>query len=320
VTGGHGHRGGHGHGADGAAPASADGAAAASAGGRHRGRLAVAFVLIGVFFVVELVAGLLTGSLALLGDAGHMLTDVVGLGMALAAISVAASGRHHPQRSYGLYRLEILAALANAGLLLGVAGYVLVEAVRRLAAPPEVAAGPMLAVAAAGLAVNLVAFALLRPGAAESLNVRGAYLEVLADTLSSVGVLAAGVILLVTGWPYADPLVAAAIGLFIAPRAWRLGAEALRILLQAAPPELSVDALRDDLAAIEGVVDVHDLHVWTLTSAMDVASAHLMVTAASDLHATLDRARVLLADRYRIDHATLQVEPDTHTGCEELTW
>jgi cobalt-zinc-cadmium efflux system protein len=296
------------------------GAAAVSAGGRHRKRLALALVLIGVFFVVELVAGLLTGSLALLGDAGHMLTDVVGLGMALAAISVAASGRQHPQRSFGLYRLEILAALANAILLLGVAAYVLVEAMRRLAAPPEVAAGPMLAVAAGGLVVNLVAFALLRQGATESLNVKGAYLEVLADTLSSVGVLIAGVVLLVTGWPYADPLVAAAIGLFIAPRAWRLGAEALRILLQAAPEQVSVEAVRADLAAIEGVVDVHDLHVWTLTSAMDVASAHLMVTAASDLHATLDRARVLLADRYRIDHATLQVEPDTHTGCEQLTW
>jgi cobalt-zinc-cadmium efflux system protein len=296
------------------------GAAAVSAGGRHRKRLALALVLIGVFFVVELVAGLLTGSLALLGDAGHMLTDVVGLGMALAAISVAASGRQHPQRSFGLYRLEILAALANAVLLLGVAAYVLVEAMRRLAAPPEVAAGPMLAVAAGGLVVNLVAFALLRQGATESLNVKGAYLEVLADTLSSVGVLIAGVVLLVTGWPYADPLVAAAIGLFIAPRAWRLGAEALRILLQAAPEQVSVEAVRADLAAIEGVVDVHDLHVWTLTSAMDVASAHLVVTAASDLHATLDRARVLLADRYRIDHATLQVEPDTHTGCEQLTW
>jgi cobalt-zinc-cadmium efflux system protein len=296
------------------------GAAAVSAGGRHRKRLALALVLIGVFFVVELVAGLLTGSLALLGDAGHMLTDVVGLGMALAAISVAASGRQHPQRSFGLYRLEILAALANAILLLGVAAYVLVEAMRRLAAPPEVAAGPMLAVAAGGLVVNLVAFALLRQGATESLNVKGAYLEVLADTLSSVGVLIAGVVLLVTGWPYADPLVAAAIGLFIAPRAWRLGAEALRILLQAAPEQVSVEAVRADLAAIERVVDVHDLHVWTLTSAMDVASAHLVVTAASDLHATLDRARVLLADRYRIDHATLQVEPDTHTGCEQLTW
>jgi cobalt-zinc-cadmium efflux system protein len=294
--------------------------AAVSAGGRHRKRLALALVLIGVFFVVELVAGLLTGSLALLGDAGHMLTDVVGLGMALAAISVAASGRQHPQRSFGLYRLEILAALANAVLLLGVAAYVLVEAMRRLAAPPEVAAGPMLAVAAGGLVVNLVAFALLRQGATESLNVKGAYLEVLADTLSSVGVLIAGVVLLVTGWPYADPLVAAAIGLFIAPRAWRLGAEALRILLQAAPEQVSVEAVRADLAAIEGVVDVHDLHVWTLTSAMDVASAHLVVTAASDLHATLDQARVLLADRYRIDHATLQVEPDTHTGCEQLTW
>lgn len=296
------------------------GVAALSAGGRHKGRLLTAFALIGVFFLVELVGGLLTGSLALLGDAGHMLTDVVGLGMALAAISAAASARQHPQRSFGLYRLEILAALANAVLLLGVAAYVLLEALRRLGDPPEVAVGPMLGVGAAGLAVNVVAYLLLRPGAQESLNLKGASLEVLADLLASIGVIVAGLVLLLTGWRYADPLVAVGIGAFIGPRAWRLGREALRILVQAAPVHLDLADVRRDLAAIEGVVDVHDLHAWTLTSDMDVFSAHLVVAEGTDLHGALDAGRSLLQDRYGVGHATLQVEPDTHEGCERITW
>jgi cobalt-zinc-cadmium efflux system protein len=296
------------------------GAAALRAGERHRGRLGVAFLLIGAFFVVELVGGLLSGSLALLGDAGHMLTDVIGLGMALAAITVASSGRHHPQRSFGLYRLEILAALGNAVLLFGVAGYVLIEAVRRLGDPPDIAVGAMLGIGTAGLLVNVVAWSLLRAGARESLNVRGAYLEVFADLLSSAGVVIAALVLLLTGWPYVDPLMALAIGAFILPRAWHLGREALRILVQAAPSHLDVKVLRADLAALEAVVDVHDLHVWTLTSDMEVVSAHLMVADGTDAHGTLDRARALLVERYGIAHATLQVEPESHTGCDTLTW
>jgi cobalt-zinc-cadmium efflux system protein len=289
-------------------------------GARHRGPLAAAFLLTAAFFVVEVVAGFATGSLALLSDAGHMLTDVLGLGMALAAITAAARGSAHPQRSFGLYRLEILAALANTVLLVGVAVFVLWEALQRLRDPPEVLAGPMLAVAVAGLAVNLVAFLLLRRGADESINVRAAYLEVVADGLGSVGVIVAGVVLATTGWPYADPIVAAAIGLLIIPRTWHLGREALRVLVQAAPDHISLDRVRDDLAGLDGVVDVHDLHVWTLTSRMDVASAHLMVTPSTDGHAVLDRARTLLADRHHIDHATLQVEPTTHRGCDEVGW
>lgn len=293
---------------------------AQSAGGRHKARLAWAFALIAAFFVVEVTAGLATNSLALLSDAGHMLTDVVGLGMALAAIQVAASGRHRPERSFGLYRLEILAALANAVLLFGVAVYVLVEAASRIAHPPEVLGGPMLVVAVVGLAANLLAFALLREGSKESLNVEGAFLEVLADLIGSIGVLVAAGVLAVTGWPYADPLVAAGIGLFILPRAWRVGGEALRILVQACPAHVCLDKLRSELAALEGVIDVHDLHVWTLTSAMDVASAHLMIDAGADAHGVLDRARDLLSCGYGIDHATLQVEPDTHEGCEKISW
>jgi cobalt-zinc-cadmium efflux system protein len=294
---------------------------AVSAGARHRGRLLAAFCIVGLFFVVELVAALLTGSLALLADAGHMLTDVLGLALALAAIQAATSRlAHSPQRSFGVYRLEILAALVNAGLLVALAGYVLYEAGRRLLEPPEVFAGPMLAVAVVGLAANLVAFWLLRPGARESLNLRGAYLEVAADTLSSVGVIVAAVVLVTTGWPYVDPMIALGIALWVLPRAWMLGREALRILLQAAPADVPLDELHHELAAIDGVVDVHDVHVWTLTSGMEVATAHLMIHAGEDAHGVLDRARQVLIERYGVEHATLQVEPDDHSGCAEVRW
>jgi len=292
------------------------------AGARHRRRLLVSFALIAAFFVVEAVAGIATGSLALLSDAGHMLTDVVGLGMALAAIQLADrhEARASHQHTFGLYRLEILAAFVNALLLVGVAGYVLFEAVRRIGEEPDVDTGPMLLVAVLGLLVNLVAFALLREGAKESINVEGAYLEVVADTLGSVGVIVAAVLLEAFGWAWVDPLVGGLIGVWILPRSIRLGAQAVRVLLQAAPPGLDVQALHADLAGIPAVVGVHDLHVWTLTSDMENATAHLVVDPGADAHQVLDRARELLQDRYRIAHATLQVEPSDHTGCDELEW
>jgi cobalt-zinc-cadmium efflux system protein len=290
------------------------------AGERHKGRLAAAFVLLAAFMVVEVVGGLASGSLALLSDAGHMLTDVLGLGMALAAIQMATRGSERTHQTFGLYRLEILAALANAVLLLGVAAYVLVEAIGRFDDPPEVRSGLLLVVAGLGLVANLVAFVLLREGAKESLNLEGAYLEVLSDTVGSVAVITGGVLIEVTGWGWVDPAVGVAIGLWILPRTWRLGAQAVRILVQAAPPGFDLMALQADLGAVAGVVDVHDLHVWTLTSEMDVASAHLMVSVGTDAHGVLDQARLVLRERYRIDHATLQIEPDDHEGCEEMTW
>jgi cobalt-zinc-cadmium efflux system protein len=298
----------------------------ARAGERHRRRLLAAFIVIFAFFVVEAVAGFLTNSLALLSDAGHMLTDVIGIGMALAAIQLASrferrSGDDRRSRhTFGLYRLEILAAFVNALLLFGVAIWVLVEAVRRLTDEPEVLGVPMLVVAVLGLIANLVAFVLLREGSKESLNVEGAYLEVLADTIGSVGVIVAALLLEFFGWTWVDPVIGAAIGLWILPRTWRLGRRAVRILLQAAPDHVDLDALAADLSTIDGVVDVHDLHVWTLTSDMDAASAHLMVGEGADTHGVLDRARHLLDDDYGIAHATLQVEPDSHTGCHEITW
>jgi len=303
----------HGHGHD-------HGTAAFRAGARHVKPLVVSFALIVTFSVLQVVVGLVTNSLALLSDAGHMATDALGLGMALAAIQAASNARSHPQRTFGLYRLEILAALFNAMLLFAVAGYVLFEAVRRINGAPDIASGPVLVVGVIGLVVNLIAFLLLRSGAKDSINVRGAYLEVVSDTLGSVGVIVAALVWGITGWTWVDPVIGAVIGVFILPRAWRLGREALNVLLQAAPAGLDVAGLRAELATISGVVDVHDMHVWTLTSEMDVATAHLMVSAGTDTHAVLDQARHLLAERHGITHATLQVEPDNHHGCDEVTW
>lgn len=291
-----------------------------SAGARHRGRLSVALAVLAAFMVVEVVGGLVTGSLALLSDAAHMLTDVVGLGMALAAIHLAARGSQRTDRTFGLYRLEILAGLANAVLLLGVAVYVLVEAVHRFGDPAEIPVGTVLVIALLGLGANLVAFALLRQGAKDSLNVEGAYLEVLADTVGSVGVIASAIVLQVTGWTWVDPAVGIAIALWIAPRSLRLAGRAIRILVEAAPPGTDLVALHDELAAVTDVVEVHDLHVWTLTSDMEVLSAHLVVELTADHHQVLDEARDLLRDRYGIGHATLQIEPTDHRGCAEVGW
>jgi cobalt-zinc-cadmium efflux system protein len=290
------------------------------AGERHKRALALAFVLLAVFMVVEVVAGLMANSLALLSDAGHMVTDVIGVGMALAAIHLASRGSERRHRTFGLYRLEILAALANAVLLAAVAGYVVYEAIGRFGDAPEIDDTTMLVVAVLGLAANLVAFALLRRGASESLNVEGAYLEVLSDTVGSIAVIVGAVVIAATGSTWVDPLIAIAIGVSILPRAWRLAGRALRIVMQSAPPGLDLEAVAGELSAIEGVVDVHDLHVWTLTSEMEVASAHLRVADGSDSHGVLDQARQLLSSRYRIDHATLQIEPISHTGCSELAW
>ena len=292
----------------------------ARAGARHEKALRTAFFLILGFLVVQVATGIATGSLALLSDAGHMATDALGLGMALAAIHAASRARTDGQRTFGLYRLEILAALANAILLFGVAAWVLYEAVVRLGEDREIASVPVLVVGIIGLVVNVIALMLLRPGASESLNMRGASVEVLSDTLGSIGVIIAAIVWGITGWTWVDPIIGAAIGVFILPRAWSLGREAVRILVQEAPAHIDISALHADLAAIPGVVDVHDLHVWTLTSEMEVASAHLMVKVGTDHHAVLDEARTVLGDGHGVAHATLQIEPDDHKGCDEVDW
>ena len=283
-------------------------ASAISAAGRHKRPLVIALALTATYTVVEVAVGFAVGSLALVSDAGHMLTDVAGLGMALAAIQVAQS-RRAPSATFGLYRLEVLAALVNTVLLFGIAAYVLFEAWRRFQEPADVPGVGLLVVATVGLAVNVASFLLLRRGAAESLNVRGASLEVLSDMLGSIGVIVAGIVLITTDWPYVDPIVGVGIGLFILPRAYRLGREALRVLLQVAPAEIDVDDVRRRLTAVPGVAGVHDLHVWTLTSGLRVASAHLDLAPDAEAASVTERATAVLGEELAIEHVTLQVEP-----------
>jgi cobalt-zinc-cadmium efflux system protein len=287
---------------------------------RYAKRLTVALVLVVVYAIVQVVAAFATGSLSLLSDAGHMGTDSLGLAMALAAIVTAARASRGDRRTFGLYRLEILAALGNAVLLLGVAGYAIYEGIRRLGDPGDLIAVPLLLVAIGGLAVNVFGAWLLRDGARDSVNIEGAYNEVVADLVGSVGVVLVALTYLTTGWQYADPIVAIGIGLWIIPRAVRLGRKALAVLVESAPGHIDLSALRSGLREIEGVVDVHDLHVWTLTSEMDVATVHLVVADDTDSHDVLHAAGDHLRTTWGLAHATLQVEPESHRECVEETW
>jgi cobalt-zinc-cadmium efflux system protein len=296
-------------------------AAAGHAGARHRWRLAVAFGLIASFFVVELVYGLLSGSLALISDAGHMAADVVTLAAALVATRIAARPDRSGRRSYGSYRAEVFASGFAVLVMLGVAVYIVVEAVGRIDGhDAEISTTPMLVVGSLGLVVNIAAMVLLRAGAQESLNVKGAYLEVVADTAGSVGVIVAGILVATTGRAAFDTLVAVAIGAFVVVRAIALGRQVFAVLAQHVPEGMDADAVAGDLAAIDGVQDVHDLHLWTLTSGMHVATAHLVTCDEGKVHAVLDQARDLLRERHGVAHATLQVEPGEHRGCSELGW
>lgn len=295
---------GHGHGM----------AGTASAGSAYTRRLTLALVVTAAYMVVQIVVGIAAGSLALLSDAAHMGTDVLGLGLALAAV-LLANRPAATQRTYGNYRLEVLAAVINGLLLFGAAAYVFVEAVRRLADPSEVAGVPVLVTAVFGLVVNIVSLRLLAAGARESLNVKGAYLEVMADMIGSIGVIIAALVVWLTGWVYADTIVAAAIGLFILPRTYVLMRHALRILMEVAPPEIDVDAVERRLRGIDGVADVHDLHIWTITSGIEAASVHVLVTDDALLHPVLDAAREVLREA-GVTRPTVQVEPIDHTDAE----
>lgn len=279
---------------------------------RNKKRLAIVLGLTGSYLAAEVVGGLLTKSLALLADAGHMLTDVGGLALALFAIRFAEKPAS-PEKTYGYYRFEILAALANAVVLIGVSLYVVYEAVQRFRSPPEIDSRGMLAVAAVGLVVNVVGAVILAKGSDESLNMKGAYFEVLSDLLTSVAVLIGGAVIWLTGYTRLDAIISAAIGLFILPRTWKLLREAVEVLLEATPADVNLAALREAMKGVAGVTDVHDLHVWALTSGMNAMSAHVVVGQDAYYADVLRDVRTHVLKNFKIHHVTIQAEP---RGCE----
>jgi cobalt-zinc-cadmium efflux system protein len=304
-----GHDHGHAHGA----PAGATAAAA------YRGRLRVALAITLGVMVVEIVGGVLADSLALVADAAHMATDAVGLGMALLAVHFA----NRPptgNRTFGYARAEILAALANCLLLLGVGGYVLYEAIERFVTPAGTEGGLTVVFGLIGLAANSVSLMLLMRGQKESLNVRGAFLEVAADALGSVAVIVSALVILTTGWQAADPIASLVIGLMIVPRAWKLLRETVDVLLEAAPKGVDMADVRAHILALDGVEDVHDLHAWTITSGMPVLSAHVVVRG--DVLTALGHEKMLhelqgcLGDHFDVEHCTFQLEPSGHAEHE----
>jgi cobalt-zinc-cadmium efflux system protein len=280
-----------------------------TAAARSRAMLGLTLGLTCTFLVVEAVAGFWTGSLALLADAGHMLTDAAALALALFATWIAARPPT-PAKTYGYYRAEILAALVNALVLLVVAGTILAEAWQRWRVPSPVMAGPMAVVATLGLGVNLLGAWLLHRGAAESLNVRAAYLEVLSDALSSLAALAAAGAMLATGWTGADALASAAIALLIVPRTWSLLRRAVNVLLEGTPPHLVLAEIEAAMCAVPGVRRVHDLHVWTLTSGREAMSAHVVVADVRESERLLEALHAVLHARFGIDHTTVQLEAE----------
>jgi cobalt-zinc-cadmium efflux system protein len=287
-----------------------------STGARHARRLGIVLALsIGVL-LLEAAGAVVANSLALLADAGHVLTDVVGIALALTAIWV---GRRPPSRgrSFGYLRLEILAAVANGVLLLGLAVFVLYEAWRRLSEPAEVAAGPMLAFATIGLVVNGLSLLILRDAQADSLNVRGAYLEILGDLAGSVAVIVAAVVIALTGWVWADVVASFAIGVLILPRTLALLRDATEVLMESTPRGFDMEHVRQHILEAPGVVGCHDLHAWTITSGVNVLSAHVVLAEGADSAAALESLSDCLADDFDIEHSTFQLETIDRRRLEE---
>ncbi|GEN80283.1 cation diffusion facilitator family transporter [Actinotalea fermentans] len=290
-----------------------------TATGRHRRRLVLVLAMTLSVVGVQVVGGLVSGSLALLADAGHMLTDATGVAIALIA-SVLAARPATSARTFGLQRAEVLAALANAVLLAALAVWVIVEAIGRWNDPPEVGSGLMLLVALVGAGANVVSLLALRGARDESLNVRGAYLEVLGDLVGSIAVIIAAVIIATTGYARADVIASVGIGLFILPRAWGLLRDVLDVLLEATPKGLDLDVVREHIRQTPGVVDVHDLHAWTITSGVPVLSAHVVVDQdcidGGRTGLVLDQLGACLGEHFETEHCTFQVEPVGHGGHE----
>lgn len=288
-----------------------------SAARENRKKLAIVFAMTSGFMIVEAVAGYLTRSLALMADAGHMLTDAGALGLALLAIWFGEKPATE-KNTYGFYRMEILAAFINALVLLLISFYILYEAWRRFENPPEIQSMQMLIVAVLGLGVNLISMKLLHAHSEHSLNIKGAYLEVLSDMLGSIGVIAASLIMLTTRWYYADPLISAGIGLFILPRTWTLLNQAIHILLEGTPAHINLKELENSLKKVQGVKAIHDLHVWTITSGVDALSAHITIEDIAQNDKILSELQSLLESRFEIRHSTIQLEaePCKEPGCD----
>ncbi len=276
-------------------------------------RMVMAASILATFFAIELTTSLLINSLALLADAGHMLTDVVAVFMGLGAVMLAKRGSTSPDRTYGWHRAEVFTAVANAVLLVGVALFILFEAIERLGTGATVPGVPMIVVALAGLVANFVVAMLLRSHSEGSLAVKGAYMEVIADTVGSLGVLIAGIVTVTTHWPYADVVVAILVAIWVLPRAFSLARAALRILSEASPAHIDVEELRSALGAVAGVTEVHDLHVWTLSPGKDMCTVHLI--SSRDSTRVLSDAREVLHVR-GLEHATVQVE-SRDSDCSE---
>jgi len=289
-----------------------------SAASRHRGRLRLVLAITLTFLMIEVVGGIITNSLALLADAGHLFTDVAGIGLALFAIRIAARPADD-ERTFGMYRIEILAAVVNAILLFAVSAFILYEAWRRFLDPPEVEGGLMLVVATAGLIANAVSLWLLHDAQRQSLNMRGAYLEVLGDLLGSAAVVVAAGVVALTGSFRADPIASAFVGLLIIPRTWKLLREAVDVLLEGTPKDVDLADVRRHILEVDGVLDVHDLHAWTITSGLNVVSAHVVVAAETDPARVLDELSTCLSEDFDIEHSTFQLETTDRRRIEEAS-
>lgn len=286
-------------------------------GGRalNRARLAWTLALTLGYMVAEIVGGYLADSLALMADAGHMFSDAAALGLSLFAAWIAERPPT-PQHSYGYYRAEILAALANGATLIAIAIFVFIEAFRRLGAPEPVQGPLMFAIASGGLAINIVGLAILSGGKTESLNMHGAWLHLLTDALGSIAAMVAGGLVWGLAWYWADPVASVAIGLLVIYSSWNLLKQSISILMESTPGHLDVDAIRDAILTSPGVSEVHDLHIWTITSGMESLSAHVVLASGYEAHASLDSLRRILHDRFGIDHITIQIEAAGQKECD----